>query len=360
VDIQFTARMEDDLDAISLGDQKSLPYLKAFYFGNGGKKGLKSLLGREIDAREACTLPLGKDSKGRAINVRIGRYGPYLERGKERASIPAGMAPDELTLEKAEELLEKGSGPRRVGDDPFSGKPVYVKTGRYGPYAQLGENEDEPKTKSLLPGMDPETVSIEDVLRVLSLPRSLGTDPETGEEILADYGRFGAYIRRGKETRSIPKTEDLFQTTIERARELLKEEKRGRGFRRGAAAVLKELGPHPDFKEPIKLLDGRYGPYVSDGTTNASIPRGLEPKDVTVEQAAGWLKERMAAGPPRKGRFGRKNAGTGKKAAARKEAAEAAPEPATDGKAPAKRGKAGAARPKGGRKAKARSSTSTR
>jgi DNA topoisomerase-1 len=349
VDIQFTARMEDDLDAISLGDQKSLPYLKAFYFGNGDKKGLKSLIGGEIDAREACTLPLGKGKDGRQINVRIGRYGPYLERGKERASIPAAMAPDELTLEKAEELLEKGSGPRKVGDDPATGKPVYVKTGRFGPYAQLGEKDDEPKMKSLLPGMDPEAVTLEEVLRVLSLPRSLGTDPDTGEEVLADYGRFGAYIRRGKETRSIPKTENLFDTTLERARELLREEKKGR--RRGPAAVLKDLGPHPDFKDPIRLLDGRYGPYVSDGTTNASIPRGTEPNEVTIEQAAAWLKERLASGPPRRGRKpgGRQTARAKKKAPEAPEAAtaEATGEAAASSRAtrPAKRQKRTAARP---------------
>jgi DNA topoisomerase-1 len=310
VDIEFTARMEDDLDAISLGSEKQLPYLKSFYYGRDGKPGLKPLVEKDIDARESCTLPLGKDPQGRAVNVRIGRYGPYLEREGERVSIPAGIAPDELTLEKAIELLEKGAGgPRKLGDDPFSGKEVFVKVGRFGPYVQLGEaseNGEKPRMKSLLPGMDPETVGLEDALKLLALPRSLGTDPETGIEVFADFGRYGPYVKRGDDTRSLPKDAHIFDVTLERAIQALKEEKKGPSWRSRGPTVLRELGMSPDAAAPVKLLEGRYGPYVTDGTTNASIPRDAKPEDVTLEQAMELLRARAAAGPSKKGRFAKK------------------------------------------------------
>ncbi|MBI4607351.1 MAG: type I DNA topoisomerase [Planctomycetes bacterium] len=303
VDIQFTARMEEDLDAISLGEKKALPYLRGFYFGTKEKAGLHRLIQTDIDPREACTLPIGRDSAGRQVNVRIGRFGPYLERGEERANIPAGLAPDELTVPKAEELfLQSAQGPRKVGDDPVTGKPIYAKLGRFGPYVQLGENEDEPRMKSLLPGMTPEGLTLEEALRLLSLPRSLGVDPETSEEVFADFGRFGPYVKRGSESRSLPRTDDVFSVSLERAVEVLKTEKKG--WRSRAPAVLRELGVHPGSGAPIKLLDGRYGPYVTDGTTNANVPRGSSPESLTLDRALELLRARAEDGPrPRRGRF---------------------------------------------------------
>ncbi|HVR75276.1 MAG TPA: type I DNA topoisomerase [Planctomycetota bacterium] len=327
VDIQFTARMEDDLDEISRGERKSLPYLKSFYFGDKENRGLRRLIETDIDARESCTLPVGKDSEGRQVNVRIGRYGPYLERGEDRAGIPPDLAPDELTLKKAEELLAAGAaGPKSLGKDPASEKEVYLKTGRFGPYVQLGENgsDEKPKMKSLLPGMTVEDVTLEDALRVLALPRTLGTDPGTGEEVLADFGRFGPYVRCGKESRSIPKTEAVFDVTLERALELLKEEKKG-GWRSRGPTVLKELGASPDTKETIKLLSGRYGPYVTDGTTNASLPRDADPEKITPEEAVSLLRARALAGPPAKSKF-KKGAKSAKKSSAPR-ASRAAKEP---------------------------------
>jgi DNA topoisomerase-1 len=303
VDVAFTARMEDDLDRISLGQRESLPYLQHFYFGAGrdlggsSEQGLKDLLGAEIDARDICTLPLGKDAAGQAINVRIGRYGPFLERGEERASIPEGLAPDELTVERAVQLLERGAGPTELGQDPASGRKVYVKAGRFGPYVQLGENGEEPKMKSLLPGMLPEEVTLEQALRLLTLPRLVGPDLE-GEPIYADFGRYGPYIKRGSDTRSLESPEQIFEIEVPAALEVLAKEKRG-GFSRSAPKVLRELGPSP--KGPaVKLLAGRYGPYVTDGETNASLPKGLPAEQCSLEQALELLAARAASGGGRK------------------------------------------------------------
>ncbi|MEM7233617.1 MAG: type I DNA topoisomerase, partial [Planctomycetota bacterium] len=234
VDVKFTAEMEDDLDAISLGHKESIPYLRDFYFGtasaaDGRDVGLQDLLKSEIDPRESCTLPLGIGPDSKQINIRVGRFGPYLERDSgdpdkpERASIPDSMPPDELTLEKAVELLEKGSGPRELGPDPETEHPVYVKVGRFGPYVQLGDGEDgeKPKMKSLLPGMEPEEISLEDALKILSFPKSIGKNPENDQDIIVDHGRYGPYLKCEKETRSIKEPDDLMTITLERALELL-------------------------------------------------------------------------------------------------------------------------------------------
>ncbi len=305
VDVDFTARMEDDLDKISLGQMEAVPYLRHFYFGEGqqldgaSEQGLKRLLDQEIDARTSCTLPLGEDPQGRGIAIRIGRYGPYLEREEERASIPEGLAPDELSLEKAVELLEKGSGPTELGVDPDSGRNVYVKTGRFGPYVQLGENGDDPKPtmKSLLPGMEPEEVSLDQALRLLRLPREVGVDPATNEPVLADFGRYGPYLKRGSDTRSLGEPEQIFTIQLDAALEILAQEKKS-SFRR-QPKTLRELGNKPDGVA-VKMLEGRYGPYVTDGETNASVPKGTDPSDVTLEQAIELLVARAAAGPRRK------------------------------------------------------------
>lgn len=300
VDIQFTARMEDDLDAISLGDMQALPYLKSFYFGNDAKAGLQHLIQCDVDPRESSTIPLGTDASGQAVNVRIGKYGPYIERGEERASIPADLAPDELTIARAETLLSQGAvGP--LGQDPDTGRNVYVKVGRFGPYVQLGDadQEEKPKMVTLLPGMTPEKTTLEDALKLLKLPRNLGTDPETGQEVFVHLGRFGPYAKRGDDTRSLAKTDSIFEVTLERVLALLKEEKKASWRSRGPT-VLRELGAHPESKVIVKLLDGRYGPYVSDGETNASIPKGADAATFTLDQAVVLLKERALQGPSKK------------------------------------------------------------
>ncbi len=329
VDVEFTARLEDVLDAISNGDKDALPYLREFYFGANEHLGLKALTEQEIDARESCTLRVGEDENGHTINVRVGKYGPFLERGTDRASIPEGMAPDELTIEKAAELLEQGSNPVVVGTDPETDETIYAKTGRYGPYVQLGERSDDnkPKMKSLLPGMTLTDVSLEQAKALLELPRVVGYSAEHEADVTVDYGRYGAYLRCGKETRSLDRPEAVFDVTLEEALAKLKEEKKT--ARRGPK-ILKELGKTPEEVE-IKLLDGRFGPYVTDGEINASIPRGTDPTTVGLEQALELIEARRAAGP-RKPRARKKTAAKKKSTAKKKTAAKK-----TARKAPAKR-----------------------
>jgi DNA topoisomerase-1 len=305
VDIQFTARMEDDLDRISVGEKKSLPYLREFYFGVDGEDGLVDLIRKEIDARESCTLRLGTGNDGREINVRVGRYGPYLERGEERASIPEGMAPDELSIAKAEELLAHGSGQNELGRHPASGQPIFVRVGRYGPYVQLGEGKDR-KMKSLPEGIKPTEATLDLALKLLELPRLLGTSPDHGgAEVYVDLGRYGPYVKCGAESRSLKPEDDLFTIDLARALALLREEKSG-GWRRFQPKLLRELGEHPATKTAIKLLSGRYGPYVSDGQTNASLPRGAAPDSVTLAEAVELLERRKASGPAPRRSAGKK------------------------------------------------------
>lgn len=315
IDVAFTARMEDDLDEISLGKMEALPYLRRFYFGGDEVQGLKDLLETEIDARDVCTLPLGEDAEGNMINVRVGRYGPYLERGTDRATVPDGMPPDELTVAVAEEILRKGSGPTELGTDAETGKEVYAKTGRYGAYFQLGENDDEPKMKSLLPGMDVEQVTIEDALKMLRLPRVVGEDPD-GEEVRCDYGRYGPYVKRGTDTRSLEKPEDIWDVTLEKALAKLAEPPT-RGGRR-QSKVLRELGVDPRTELPVKLLEGPYGPYVSDGTIHASIAKDADPEKVTIEEASDLIAVREQTGKKKRKKATKKKASkkkTTKKAA---------------------------------------------
>lgn len=342
VDARFTARMEDDLDAISLGEKEALPYLQAFYFGLDGVRGLKDLVESEIDAREVCTIPLGLDAEGRQIDIRVGRYGPYLERGEERATIPDGLAPDELDIAKAEELLERGSGPVELGLDSESGLTVYVRTGRYGPYVQLGEDDSEPKRKSILPGMTMETMTLDDALKLLRLPRKVGVDPANGEDVLTDFGRYGPYVKRGTEARSLEKVEDIFE--IELAAALLRlAEAPARGGRRRASQVLRELGPDPSTGAVIKVLEGPYGYYVSDGTTNASLPKGSEPADANLQQAIDLIRAREASGKGRRGKKAAKKSAKkktvkkGAKKTATKAGTSATVEPAAASAKPAKK-----------------------
>jgi DNA topoisomerase I len=300
VDYDFTAAMEQDLDEIATGEEEAVPWLRKFYFGNGAP-GLHAMVSQrldEIDAREVNSVLIGTDDAGRTIVARAGRYGPYLQRDDETVSIPEDLALDELTVDKAEELLAAPSGDRVLGNDPTTNEPVYLKIGRFGPYVQLGEMVDgskaKPPTASLFSTMDPSTLTLEQALRLLQLPRVVGADPSDGEEIQALNGRYGPYLKKGKETRSLDTEEQLFTVSVEDALALFAQPKKGR---RASAAPLKELGPDPATGDEIVVKNGRYGPYVTDGTTNASLPRSETPETITLQRAAEMLAEKRAAGP---------------------------------------------------------------
>ena len=301
VDYAFTARMEDDLDRIASGDQEAIPWLNSFYFGNG-HAGLKTLVSanlEEIDAREINSIPIGKDSSGVEIVARAGRYGPYVQRGDDRASLPDDLAPDELSVEIAVGLLEAPSTDRRLGEEPESGVTVYAKTGRYGPYVQLGEPKEGSKkrapTASLFKTMSIETVTMEQALRLLSQPRVIGPHPDDAAEITAQNGRYGPYLKWGKESRSLDDEEQIFTIGLDDAVRRLAEPKR-RGRR--SAPPLREVGADPNSGRPVVVKDGRFGPYVTDGEVNASLRAGDSPVDITLERAAELLqarRERIAA-----------------------------------------------------------------
>jgi DNA topoisomerase I len=298
VDYDFTARMEDDLDRIAAGDEKRVEWLRRFYFGDGttGLHELVSDLGA-IDAREINSLEIGE-----GIVLRVGRYGPYLERGETRARVPDDLAPDELTVERAEELLSQPSGDRELGVDPDTGRQLVAKTGRYGPYITevLPEgSKEKPRTASLFKSMSLETVSLEDALSLLTLPRTLGTAPD-GEEVIARNGRYGPFVGKEKETRSLESEEQLLTITLEEALALLAEPKQRRGQTVAAAAPKKELGSDPATGKAIVLKEGRFGPYVTDGETNASLRRGDDPEAVELDRALELLAERRAKGPAKR------------------------------------------------------------
>jgi DNA topoisomerase-1 len=296
VDYDFTARMEDDLDRIADGEEHRVEWLKRFYFGSDGDEGLHDLvtlrLG-EIDAREINSIPIGN-----GITLRIGRYGPYLEREDKRVSVPDNLPPDELTVDAAEELLSKPTGDRELGVDPETDRTVVAREGRYGPYvAELPPegSEEKPRTGSLFKSMSLETVTLEEALRLLSLPRTLGE--VDGDEITAQNGRYGPYVQKGKETRSLETEEQLFTITLEEALELLSKPKERRRRGKAAAGPLRELGPDPLSGKKIVVRAGRFGPYATDGETNASLRRGDDPETVTLERAIELLAERRAKGP---------------------------------------------------------------
>jgi DNA topoisomerase-1 len=295
VDYEFTARMEDDLDEIASGDEARTDWLQRFYFGEEGGAGLKQQVeGRlaEIDAREINTIEL----PGSDIVVRVGKYGPYLERGEERQTLPPDIAPDELTPARAEELLALGSQEHELGTNPENGRTVAVRSGRYGPYVtEVVEGDKKPRTASLFKSMSPETVTLEDALRLLTLPRVVGE--VDGEEVLAANGRYGPYVKRGKESRSLDAEEQLFTITLDEALAKLAEP-RARG--RQAAPPLKELGDDPVSGKPIVLKEGRFGPYVTDGETNASLRAGDSIESITPERAHELIQARREAGPAKK------------------------------------------------------------
>ena len=229
--------------------------------------------------------------------LRVGRYGPYVERGEERASVPPEIAPDELTVEKAEELLARPSGDRELGADPETGRTIEARDGRYGPYVTevLPDGaEEKPRTASLLSSMSLETVTLEDALRLLTLPRTLQTPG--GEEIVVANGRYGPYVKQGTETRSLESEEQLFTLSTEEALAILAAPKQRRRTA-AAKAPLRELGPDPASGKPILLKEGRFGPYVTDGETNASLRRGDEVESLTMDRAIELLADRRAKGP---------------------------------------------------------------
>jgi len=336
VDYSYTARMEDELDEIASRHVEREPWLHRFWFGeddehvggeSDGPAGLKVLVDRgldEIDAAEINTIPVGVDADGNMVVVKPGRYGPYVKRGDDTASVPDDIAPDELSVDKAIELLSAPRGDREIGADPETGLTVYAKPGRYGPYVQLGElvdgSKEKPKTASLFKTMDLESLSLEDALRLLSLPRVVGNDPESGEEITAQNGRYGPYLKKGSDSRSLENEDQLFTVTVDEAMRIYAEPKRGRGQR--VTAPLKELGDDPVSGKPMVVKDGRFGPYVTDGETNASLRTGDSVETITTERGAELLADRRARGPAKK-----------KKRAVKK----AAKKKATKKKAPAKK-----------------------
>ncbi len=305
VDYEFTAQMEDDLDAISRGEKQYVDYLHNFYFGNG-KPGLKKQLDHkvdEIDARGISRIHIGTADDGEEVYVRVGRYSPFVEKGEKTASLPDELPPDEVKLQYALDLLaQAGKAEEPLGMDPVSGKPVYVKVGRFGPYVQCGSMEDEekPKNASLLKGMTVDDIDLATALKLLSLPREVGEHPTLGGPIVAANGRFGPYLKCGTETRSLPAGISPIDVSLEQAIEILNQPKaRGRA---GAAtrAPLKVFEASPITGQPVQLLEGRYGPYVADGVTNASLPKGSNPEELTLSEALNLLAERAAAGPSKK------------------------------------------------------------
>ncbi len=329
VDYDFTAAMEADLDQIAAGEQDRKEWLARFYFGDpkGGPEGadgapvagqphpgppdamhgLKPLVDDlgDIDARDINSVPLGE-----GIVLRVGRYGPYLEVPGEdgetkRASVPDDVAPDELTVEKARELLEtQGDGDRELGADPDTGRQIVVRNGRFGPYVTEVLPEDAPKsakprTGSLFKSMDVQSIGLDDALKLLSLPRLVGVDPETNEEITAQNGRYGPYLKRGTDSRSLEAEDQIFTVTLDEAKVIYAQPKQ-RG-RRAAAPPLRELGPDPVTNAPIVIKDGRFGAYVTDGESNATLRKGDEVESITLERAAELLADKRAAGPAKKG-----------------------------------------------------------
>ncbi|MFF8380905.1 type I DNA topoisomerase [Streptomyces sp. NPDC015661] len=344
VDYDFTAKMEDDLDRIARGEAQAVPWLKRFYFGEGesggaggaadagngdgdhlgGLKELVTDLGA-IDAREISSFPVGN-----GIVLRVGRYGPYVERGEkeqeghQRADVPDDLAPDELTVEHAEELLAKPSGDFELGTDPVSGNQIVAKDGRYGPYVteilpegtpKTGKNAVKPRTASLFKSMALDTVTLEDALRLMSLPRVVGADAE-GVEITAQNGRYGPYLKKGTDSRSLTDEEQLFTITLEEALAIYAQPKqRGRA---AAKPPLKELGTDPVSEKPVVVKDGRFGPYVTDGETNATLRTGDSVETITPERGYELLAEKRAKGPAKKAA----KKAPAKKAAAKKAAAK--------------------------------------
>jgi DNA topoisomerase I len=381
VDYNFTASMENELDEIAAGDHQAVDFLTSFYFGSekagsetaatesvarsGGLKRLVTEKLGEIDARSVNSIPLFTDEEGRQVVVRVGRYGPYLQRflpgadaaeqaaptatpdsdsdatssgagdsdgtstaAGDRVSLPEGIAPDELTPEKVDELFLGGGGERKLGEHPETGEPIVLKSGRFGPYVASGE-----RRSSLLRTQTPDSLTVSEALQLLSLPRLVGVAPD-GAEVLAAAGRYGPYVKKGDEFRSLDSEEKLFTVSLEEALALLAAPKTRQ--RRAAAPPLREMGVDPLTDLPLVIKDGRFGPYVTDGESNASLRRGQTPESLTIEQASEMLAEKRAKGPaPRK--KAAKKAPAKKTAAAKSATAQSTATNATAKKATAKK-----------------------
>ena len=310
VELGFTGLIEQGLDEISKGERDRGDFLDEFYNGDRAADwpGLKHL----VENQEQIDYPLialgEQPETGAPVVVRIGRFGPYIQLGEgddvKTASIPDDTAPADLGLERAIELVEaRAKGPDKLGDDPATGMPIYLMTGRFGPYVQLGETPErgsaqKPRRASLTKDDDPAALTVDRAVELLSLPRHVGRDPESGEEIVANFGRYGPYVKRADDFRSLSSDAEVFSVSLDEALELFRQEKPSR--RGGSRRVINELGPHPESGEPVRLLEGRYGPYVTDGTTNASLPKDLAADAVTLDAAVGLLKARADA--PARGR----------------------------------------------------------
>ncbi|WP_034384176.1 type I DNA topoisomerase [Herbidospora cretacea] len=313
VDYDFTAEMEKVLDDIANDRAERVPELRRFYFGDGGDgdEGLKDLVSDlgNIDAKEISSFPI----KGTDIVIRVGRYGTYLDREGAKVNVPSDVTPDELTAEKAEELFAQPSSARELGTDPVTGHAIWVRNGPYGHYVtevlpeepaaadapkKRVKKADQPKPRisSLFKSMDPETITLDDALRLLTIPRVIGEID--GEEVVAHNGKFGPYIKKGTDSRSLTAEEELLTMTIEQAKEVFAQPKQ-RG-RRAAAAPLRELGEDPVSKKPVVVKEGRFGPYVTDGETNASLRKGDTVEDITIERAAELLADRREKAPVKK------------------------------------------------------------
>ncbi len=331
VDYDFTARMETELDEIAAGRAEREPWLNKFWFGNGspGLRGLCDNALADADPAAVNAIPIGLDPDGEPIVVRNGKYGAYVKRGDDTASLPEDLALDELTPAMALELLAAPKGDTPIGQDAESGLPVYVKVGRFGPYVQLGDPDtlppkQKPKMASLFKDMEPTSVTVDDALRLLSLPRVVGTDPASGEEITAQNGRYGPYLAKGKDSRSLEREEQLFTVTFDEAMAIYAQPKTFGRARATAKPPLRDLGIDPAVDKPVVIKEGRFGPYITDGEYNATVPRSETVEEITVEHAFELLADKRAAGPPKKKAAGRKKAAAPKKAAAKKAAAKKA------------------------------------
>ncbi|WP_086007869.1 type I DNA topoisomerase [Nocardia concava] len=354
VDFDFTAAMEDDLDAIAGGREQRGNWLSSFYFGGdhgaegsvARSGGLKRMVGDNldgIDAREVNSIKLFEDENHRDVVVRVGKFGPYLERMivnpddpegdsiSQRANLPDDLPPDELTLEVAEKLFSTPQEGRSLGVDPESGHEIVAKEGRFGPYVtevlpepaedidtgakkttKKAADKPKPRTGSLFKSMSVESVTLEEALKLLSLPRVVGADPTSGDEITAQNGRYGPYLKKGTDSRSLTSEDQIFTVTLEEALKIYAEPKR-RGGQSASAPPLRELGVDPVSEKPMVIKDGRFGPYVTDGETNASLRKGDEVESITDARASELLADRRARGPVKKA--AKK---TAKKAAAKK------------------------------------------
>ena len=331
VDYGFTASMEDDLDRIARRDAERVPWLAGFYFGNG-RPGLKPMVDSaldEIDAAVVNAIRLGETETGETVVVRVGKYGPYLLVGDEKGpSIAPDIAPDELTMERALELFNAPSEDRELGTDPDTGLTILAKNGKYGPYVQLGQIDADakpkaktkPKTASLFASMTLADVTRDDALRLLSLPRAIGLDPSDGTEITAQNGRYGPYLRKGVDSRSLPDEESIFLITLDEAIAIYAQPKQW-GKRGVAKPPLAQFGNDPISGRPMVVKEGRFGAYVTDGETNATIPAGFAVESLTEERAIELLAERRARGPAPKKKASARKSPARKKPAARKKTA---------------------------------------